>query len=81
MSADAADPCAAFNRPGDIPRVVSYYGHPVPNAVVDAVNHMMRSSIVVANKNGRLEWRAYIDGVEINLSFDAAGKVIGSMID
>lgn len=68
-----------LDKPGDIAVVKSKDGWPLSEAAIQAINHMLRTSVIVpAGRNGEIEWRAYFDGTELTLTLDRNGKVLGS---
>lgn len=67
-----------LDKPGDIPIVkTGFGGFSVSEAAIQAINHMLRTSIVTARSNGDVVWTACLDGTEMTLVLDRRGRVIG----
>lgn len=59
--------------------IVQYHwGHSIPEAAIQAVNQMLRTSVITCDRvDGTTSWTAEIDGHWFELTLDKDGKVIG----
>lgn len=65
----------------DIPTIKSPHGFTASENAIQAINKMLRDSVILpTGRDGEIIWRAYLDGTEIELHLDRAGRVIGSLI-
>ena len=71
-----------LDKPGDVPVVKSYAGWPLSEQAIQAVNHMLRTSVIVPHgTDGSIEWRAYLEDTELTMTLSRDGKVIESSCD